>query len=77
MRLPDETIHLAAAVQLAEVRSSRLAAQLGGPAGSLSGYGRGGVAVAELVLFSEEVFVAVGVSSDEFLEALEAFVLSF
>ncbi len=37
----------AAAAGLASVRSGRLAAQLGGPAGSLSGYGPSGVAVVE------------------------------
>jgi 3-carboxy-cis,cis-muconate cycloisomerase len=36
-----------ARVGLAAVRSGRLAAQLGGPAGSLTGYGPGGVAVVE------------------------------
>jgi 3-carboxy-cis,cis-muconate cycloisomerase len=37
----------AAAQRLADVRSGRLAAQLGGPAGSLSGYGPGATAVVE------------------------------
>jgi 3-carboxy-cis,cis-muconate cycloisomerase len=37
----------AAGARLAEVRSTRLAAQLGGPAGTLSGYGTAGGAVVE------------------------------